>query len=164
MSVFRRIEFATLTKLMRILTLIALVLLMTSCSKRITQDNLNGKWQTLVEGDHEYYEVWVSDSLVIWLNSWDFHQTFITELSKNRLNYIIKYDRFDDFLIEYRLTEKLTRINDTLISVEAGPQKSKYRFIKINDEKFEKDFRKLNFDSVQYEFKNRQYKYFGVRK
>lgn len=149
---------------MRILIPIILSILITSCSKKVTQETLNGKWQTIIEGDNEYYEVWISDSLAIWFNSFDFHQTFITDLSSNKLNYVLKYDRFDDFLVDFGLTERLTWVNDTLISVEAGPPKSKYKFRKINNETFEKDFRKLNFDSIQTEFKNRQYKYFGVKK
>ncbi|MFT6871662.1 MAG: hypothetical protein ACJAVN_000664 [Roseivirga sp.] len=144
------------------LILLLFALLTISCSKSINQDDLNGKWHVLID-DGEYYEHWVNDSLSIWLNSYGQIQTWITSLSGNELIYEQRYDRSFNELSSANFIEKVKLKDHDNLKITVKPNSNiTYRWIRINDEVFQKDFRLIDFDQVLKEFKERQYQYFKL--
>ncbi|MBO3698571.1 hypothetical protein [Roseivirga sp. E12] len=138
-----------------------LTLLIISCAE-ISHDDLNGKWQVLVD-DGEYYERWVSDTLVIWLNSQGQIETWVTRISGNELIYEQSYNKALDEFGKTELVEKIKVQDHENLKINLKSKSDiTYRLIKINDQVFMKDFRLIDFDEVLKEFKKRQYQYFEL--
>lgn len=146
---------------MKFLFTILFVLAISSCEKPIEKESLNGKWQVLID-DGEYYERWVNDSLVVWLNSAGVIQTWITEISGNELRYLKAYDRSFDEVTEASLIEKI-KVKKGQVMAEIIPTKNSYKLVQINQEIFVKDFRKLDYHAMSEEFKKRQYDFFRLK-